>query len=274
MTVSPIRDASGDITGACAITSDITERKFLERQLAQAQKLESIGQLAAGIAHEINTPIQYVGDNTRFLQDAFTRLGQVFQGYEGLLGALQGGADFAPLVTDMQALIKATRVHDVLAEVPQSLEDSLDGIARVAEIVRAIKKFDHGQVPFGGRSVGFLPGPSYHRHSPWLSVSGRWRPAVQNWSIPRLKHCHPATRALSSRPERSAAERSGGTCSLAHSPPRWLPSRIVIPSAAPSRASAVRTRGTWVCAAPCVSRLHRQKPRSLHFARFAPLRSG
>ena len=143
MTVSPIRDASGDITGACAIASDITERKFLERQLAQAQKLESIGQLAAGIAHEINTPIQYVGDNTRFLQDAFTRLGQVFQGYEGLLGALQGGADVAPLVTDMLALVKATRVRAVLAEVPQSFADSLDGIARVAEIVRAIKEFSH-----------------------------------------------------------------------------------------------------------------------------------
>jgi PAS domain S-box-containing protein len=124
MTVSPLRDTSGNITGACAITSDITERKFLERQLAQAQKLESIGQLAAGIAHEINTPIQYVGDNARFLQDAFTRLGRVFQGYEGLLAALQNGADFAPLVTGMQALIKATRVHDMLAEVPQSIEDS------------------------------------------------------------------------------------------------------------------------------------------------------
>ena len=143
MTVSPLRDAAGNITGACAITSDITERKFLERQLAQAQKLESIGQLAAGIAHEINTPIQYVGDNTRFLRDAFARLGQVFKGYDGLLGALQSGADSSAGVTDLQALIKATRARDMLSEVPQSIEDSLDGIARVAEIVRAIKEFSH-----------------------------------------------------------------------------------------------------------------------------------
>jgi PAS domain S-box-containing protein len=143
ISVSPLRDAAGNITGACAITSDITERKFLERQLAQAQKLESIGQLAAGIAHEINTPIQYVGDNARFLRDAFARLGQVFEGYGGLLAALESGADFPPLVRDLQALIKTTRVHDMLAEVPQSIEDSLDGIARVAEIVRAIKEFSH-----------------------------------------------------------------------------------------------------------------------------------
>jgi signal transduction histidine kinase len=51
------------------IGSDVTEREILGQQLRQAQKLEAIGQLAAGIAHEINTPIQYVGDNTRFLQE-------------------------------------------------------------------------------------------------------------------------------------------------------------------------------------------------------------
>ncbi|HYE75269.1 MAG TPA: two-component regulator propeller domain-containing protein, partial [Blastocatellia bacterium] len=59
------------------VVNDITERRELERQLQQAQKLESIGQLAAGIAHEINTPTQYVNDNTVFLRDAFTDLSRV-----------------------------------------------------------------------------------------------------------------------------------------------------------------------------------------------------
>jgi signal transduction histidine kinase len=57
----------------------------LREQLFQAQKLESVGQLAAGIAHEINTPTQYIGDNVRFLKDAFQDLKILLTNYERLL---------------------------------------------------------------------------------------------------------------------------------------------------------------------------------------------
>ncbi len=140
-TYSPIRDGSGTVVSACSIAVDITERKLLERQLAQAQKMESIGQLAAGIAHEINTPIQYVGDNIRFLRDAFARLEELFQGYDRLLAGLRSQSSEA--VTDLDALAKTTRLSYLRAEIPKSIEDSLDGTGRVAEIVRAIKEFSH-----------------------------------------------------------------------------------------------------------------------------------
>ncbi|HUL31876.1 MAG TPA: PAS domain S-box protein, partial [Thermodesulfobacteriota bacterium] len=70
---------------------DITERKLLEAQLLQAQKLESIGQLAAGIAHEINTPTQYVGDNIHFLDGAFADMIALAEKYKELLDAAKAG---------------------------------------------------------------------------------------------------------------------------------------------------------------------------------------
>ena len=61
----------GEVAGVIGIGADISQVTELERQLAQASRLESIGQLAAGIAHEINTPVQYASDNTRFVSESF-----------------------------------------------------------------------------------------------------------------------------------------------------------------------------------------------------------
>jgi len=142
-TYSPLRNASGRIIGACSIATDIRERKLLERQLAQAQKLESIGQLAAGIAHEINTPIQYVSDNTRFLRDSFAKLNQVLEAQLELLVAIQREADLSPFVAKVQTLIESARMKYLCTEIPKSIEDSIEGISRVAEIIRAMKEFSH-----------------------------------------------------------------------------------------------------------------------------------
>jgi PAS domain S-box-containing protein len=142
-TYSPLFDASGRIISAFSIAHDVTERKFLERQLAQAQRLESIGHLAAGIAHEINTPIQYIGDNIRFLRDSFTRLEELIRSYDRLLASVQNGSPPAQPMADIEAIAKLTRGEYLRAEIPRAVADSLDGVERVAEIVRAIKEFSH-----------------------------------------------------------------------------------------------------------------------------------
>jgi signal transduction histidine kinase len=108
-----------------------------------AQKLESIGQLAAGIAHELNTPIQYVGDNTRFLKESFMSMLGVIESCQRLLAAADSRE---PLDAPFEQLRETLRVADVeflSAEVPMAIDQSLEGIDRVTRIVRAMKEFSH-----------------------------------------------------------------------------------------------------------------------------------
>ncbi len=133
-------DAEGRPEKLMGCHIDITERKDLEIQLRQAQKLESIGQLAAGIAHEINTPIQYIGDNATFLQGAFRDLVGVLEAYEGGRREAAGGAAH---LAEIESAIGKADLDYLRVEVPRSIEQTLEGVARVANIVRAMKDFSH-----------------------------------------------------------------------------------------------------------------------------------
>jgi len=143
VTINPMRGVSGDRIGFLLLGADITDRKLLESQLAQAQKLESIGYLAAGIAHEINTPTQFVGDNTHFLQEAFKELYGLLEQYTVLVQASKEGTVTEALIQGVEATAEAIDVAYLLDEVPRALQQSLEGIERVAEIVRAMKEFSH-----------------------------------------------------------------------------------------------------------------------------------
>jgi len=128
---------------AVVIAQDVTARKQLELELRHSQKLEAVGGLASGIAHELNTPIQFVGDNTHFLQDAFRDLAQVLERYHHLRDAAASGA-VPPALLDEVARAEAAADLDYLRqEIPKALEQSLDGVTRVARIVRAMKEFAH-----------------------------------------------------------------------------------------------------------------------------------
>jgi len=113
-----------------------------ERQLLLAQKLESIGHLAAGIAHEINTPIQYIGDNSRFLDEAFRDLIRFVESRAELASAPRnpGRAD---LVTAPERTAHDVDVDYLRAEIPKATEELLGGVAQVARIVRAMREFSH-----------------------------------------------------------------------------------------------------------------------------------
>jgi len=140
---NPVLGLSGKIRGVLIHASDITNRRHLESQLAQAQKLESIGQLAAGIAHEINTPTQYVGDNTRFLKEAFEDTNRALKSYDQLFNAVKKNAVSDHLIQEVEKVVQKTDLIYLMEEIPTAIEQTLEGLARVTKIIRSMKEFSH-----------------------------------------------------------------------------------------------------------------------------------
>jgi two-component system NtrC family sensor kinase len=164
MVIRPILDANGRLTHGVSVGADITakrdearkkqelQHKLLEEmrerermviELQLSQKLESVGRLAAGIAHEINTPIQYVGDSLHFLRSAYDDLNQLLDCWRTVIDALP---DSHPALTLRQAMEEAIARYDLeflRAEVPKSFARTFDGVERVTNIVKAMKEFAH-----------------------------------------------------------------------------------------------------------------------------------
>ena len=122
------------------LIDEMLERKRMELQLLHAQKMESIGQLAAGIAHEINTPIQFVGDNLQFLSSSFQDLAELLLRYGSLKAALPPAS---ALRDEIQQAEDRADLDYLRTELPKALEQSAEGVRRVAKIVRAMKEFSH-----------------------------------------------------------------------------------------------------------------------------------
>ncbi len=119
------------------------DKDVLTDHLMQAQKMEAIGQLAAGISHELNTPLQYVGDNTHFLQNAFDDLNKALLKYEDLIHAIQQGQISEDLISEVDAEIEKMDVKYLREEIPKAIQQSLVGIERASKIVLAMKDFCH-----------------------------------------------------------------------------------------------------------------------------------
>ncbi len=121
VTMAPIRRAGSrahEVEGVLALMEDLTERRALEARLRQGQKMEAVGQLAAGIAHEINNPMAFVRSNLSMLRGEWEALGKQ--------------------VDDPEAVRRA------LAECEELLNDALEGADRTIAIVRDIREFSHG----------------------------------------------------------------------------------------------------------------------------------
>ena len=143
-------DSSGTLFGSIHLVRDISERKRqeeeqsqLQAKMLQAQKLESIGQLAAGIAHEINTPIQFIGTNNEFLAESFQNIAQLIGCYRRLYQAVAQNALTEELMDEVAQVAEETDWEYLAGEIPVTMEQNKNGIQRVSSIVMAMKEFSH-----------------------------------------------------------------------------------------------------------------------------------
>jgi PAS domain S-box-containing protein len=150
VSATPVLDDQGELEFIAHTAKDISQWKETEKEkgklqakLLHAQKLESVGQLAAGIAHEINTPTQYVSSNIDFLEGAFQDVHELMTLYRQMLQAAEHGTITAELTTRAQQALKEMDWEFLETEIPTALHQSKEGIKRVSSIIRAMKEFSH-----------------------------------------------------------------------------------------------------------------------------------
>lgn len=116
------------------------EKLAMETQLRLAQRLESVGRLAGGVAHEINTPAQFVADNFEFLHKSVLSLLHLC---DDLRKPCDPGAGAGEFAANLARLVAGIDFDFLLDEIPHALEESRDGLQRITRIVGSLKEFSN-----------------------------------------------------------------------------------------------------------------------------------
>lgn len=141
--ITPVQIDQHKHTGYVLVFDDVTEKELLAAQSMLSSKMESIGQLAAGIAHEINTPIQYLGDNLHYVQHALEKYIETDQRQTRILQSIANSNKAAKDVLNFR---NSQRIDHLNKEIPTAIQESYEGLERVRKIVTAIREFSHPSV--------------------------------------------------------------------------------------------------------------------------------
>lgn len=140
--VSTIMDRSGKKLGFLLLAEDITNRKEEEMLKNLSKKLESVGQMASGIAHEIKTPLQYIGHNARFVADSFSHMVKYYETVFQHLPELETAGQ-NEIADKLKHLANQYDLEYIMDEIPVASEQMIDGVERVADIISAMNEFSH-----------------------------------------------------------------------------------------------------------------------------------
>lgn len=150
-TINPIIDRSGRKFGFLLLAEDITNRKKEQMLQVLSQKLEALGQMAAGIAHEIRSPLQYIGDNGRFLQDAFDNLTLLCVKLDTAVKNAEKSGNMID-AHEIKQFLEESDFDFFTREIPRASEQIVDGVARVSNIVKSMNEFAHNGSGVSGKS--------------------------------------------------------------------------------------------------------------------------
>jgi len=138
-----VRDISERKRAEVALRTEVAHRQQMELELRQAHKLEAVGQLAAGIAHEINTPSQWVSDNVAFLKKAFESFATVLEAAVAAADECSSAGVQLPSIDRFRQAMTRSKLDRVIGEMPRALAQAQEGLRRISSIVMAMKEFAH-----------------------------------------------------------------------------------------------------------------------------------
>jgi len=140
--IAPVT-VDGRIVGAVLVSQDVTERKRTHAELLAGRHMALLGTLAAGVAHEINTPIQFIGDSIQFLRQSCAEMLALFDKVQSLRQSAAHGQPLAEVIAEAEQAEQAADLPYLRENMPEAFERCIDGLNRVTTIVRSLKEFAH-----------------------------------------------------------------------------------------------------------------------------------